>query len=183
MGSQTNWIYQYYDDRGFKERNTRTYPLKFPRDFVLKSATVGTDLIGNTFNCFSTLKNWMGSCQSDDTYSTRKKNWSPIIIWYIFSSYNTVFLLAQHSWTDICVVNLSFPPSFLWLLLELHWRRECSDKNGENGTEFPSLQREDYQGCLDSPKVEEREVGLPVCIGYHLGLYPRPLQGLRQFRG
>lgn len=84
MGSQTNWIYQYYDDRGFKERNTRTYPLKFPRDFVLKSATVGTDLIGNTFNCFSTLKNWMGSCQSDDTYSTRKKIDPPLLFGVFF---------------------------------------------------------------------------------------------------
>lgn len=51
----------------------RTYPFKFPGDLVLKSAAVGANLVGNAFNCLSTLKNWMRFCQCDDTYSTELK--------------------------------------------------------------------------------------------------------------
>lgn len=67
------WLHYSTNIGGKNYRIIGTYPLKFPRHFVLKSATVGTDLIGDTFNSFATLKNGMRSCQCDDTYSTRRK--------------------------------------------------------------------------------------------------------------
>lgn len=66
---------------GGNHRIIGTYPLKFPRHFVLKSATVGTDLIGDTFNSFATLKNRMRSCQCDDTYSRKRKEVNPTLLY------------------------------------------------------------------------------------------------------
>lgn len=74
------WLHYSTNIGGKNHRIIGTYPLKFPRHFVLKSATVGTDLIGDTFNSFATLKNRMRSCQCDDTYSRRRKEVNPTLL-------------------------------------------------------------------------------------------------------
>lgn len=49
------------------------YPFWLPRNLILKSATVCTDLVINVFNCFPTLKKRVGFCQGDDTDPAKKK--------------------------------------------------------------------------------------------------------------